>query len=365
VTVEIGILGVGAIGSHTAHLLATAFGSTLVDNQSVLPENLATSRFAAADCFRPKAVVAAAYRRACGAVSRAICGDVRYAVRPGLVRALSALVLCLDNPTAIGDVAHTIWDADVTTAPMFILTCGNEATRGGYQVRVFRPGRTRLCPCCLWGSTQRQADRLGRGASCAVTSAPRASADAAEAAADAGLRLLQRWLDGDDGIAGTRTQSDGAGGEYVIRMPAAPVARCWIPHDPRDETLIELDGGIDALTTGMLAERALLTIGPDAEFVLGRRAVPMMGMRCPRCGLVTAAPLRLVPAATPSRQCGCEAALVPFATRSRVGARELAASDAASLTLRAFGSGPGEEFLAVGAAGAVRLRTRFDWKEVL
>jgi hypothetical protein len=71
-----------------------------------------------------------------------------------------------------------------------------------------------------------------------------------------------------------------------------------------------------------------------------------------------------MPAATSTPQCGCDGQLVPFATRSRIGARELVTSDAAPLTLRAFGSAPGEELLAVGSAGTVRLRTRFDWKEM-
>jgi hypothetical protein len=275
------------------------------------------------------------------------------------------LLVALDNPTAIRDVVEVLWDGAVAHLPLIVMTCGNAATGGGHQVRVFLPARDRLCPCCLWGDAERQADGEGRGASCAVTSAPRASAEAAEAAAGAGLRVLARWLDGDRTLAGTRTQCDGAGRpEYAIRLPAAPMGGCPVAHHAQTETIIALDGTVDTLTVGALAERALASAGADAELLFGRRSLPMVGMSCPRCGRFTAAPLRLMPAATASRQCGCGSALAPVATRSRVGARELLASDAAPLTLRAFGSGPGEELLAVGSRRTVRLRTRFDWKEM-
>jgi uncharacterized OB-fold protein len=361
---EIGQLGAGAIGSVFAALLPTGFASTIVDNQLVSPENLATSRFAPEDCFRPKASVAAEGRRRHGAVARAIHGDVRYAVRPGLVRSLSALFVAVDNPTALKDIADMLWDA-VAGVPVFVMTCGNQTTGGGYQVRVFLPARERACACCLWGQAERDADRRGRGASCAVTSAPRASAEAAEAAAVAGLRLLDRWLDGDQTIAGIRTQCDATGRpEYPITMPSAPVPGCTVPHHRQMETVVDLDGSVDTVTVGTVAERALASAGADAEFLLGRREIPMLGMRCTRCGHVTAPLLRLLPAAAVPPPCGCDATLVPFATRSRIGARELAASDAAPLQLRAFGSTPGEELLAVGSAATVRFRTRFDWKEI-
>jgi hypothetical protein len=363
--IEIGILGAGAIGSHMATLLPTEFASTIHDLQLVLPENLPTSSFEPADCFQPKACVAAARRRERGAVSRAVRGDVRYTVRPGWVRALSALVVALDNGTGIRDVVETLWDAAVAQVPLLVATCGNEGTMGGYQIRVFLPARGRLCQCCLWGKAERDADRHGRGASCAVTSAPRASAEAAAAAAAATLRILGRWLDGDRTIVGTRTQCDASGRpEYTIRMPAAPVAGCSVPHHSPIETPVELDGTVDTLTVGTLAERALATAGADAELLLGRREVPMVGMSCARCGHFAPPLLRLMPAATASPPCGCDGTLVPLATRSRIGARELAASDAAPLTLRAFGSAPGEELLAVGSAATVRLRTRFEWKEM-
>jgi hypothetical protein len=115
---------------------------------------------------------------------------------------------------------------------------------------------------------------------------------------------------------------------------------------------------------GALAERALAIAGADAVLLLGRRQMPMLGISCSGCGGFTAPPLRLLPAATASAACGCTSPFVPFATRSRIGARELAASDAAPLTLRVWGSSPGEELLAVGCAGSVRLRTQFDWEDM-
>ena len=362
--VEIGLLGAGAIGSRVAALLPRAFGCTVVDNQHVLPENLDTSRFEPEDCFRPKATVTAARRGASAGGARALHGDVRYAVRPGLVRALDAVLLCLDNPTAIRDVTEAVWDAGIAGIPLLVLTCGNAATRGGYQVRLFLAGRDRACPCCLWGQGERDADRRARGASCAVTTAPRASASAAEAAAEAGVRVLLRWLDGDRGAVGARVQRDGDGAEYVIRMPASPVAGCPVSHHPETVLQVDLGGGIDAVTVGAVAERAIAEAGDDAQILLGRRAVPMMGLTCPRCRVLTAAPLRLLPAATSSRQCECPGTLQPLATRSQVGAHELVAPDSAGLTLRQFGSGPGEELLAVGSRGAVLLRTSFEWGEI-
>jgi hypothetical protein len=103
-------------------------------------------------------------------------------------------------------------------------------------------------------------------------------------------------------------------------------------------------------------------VGDDAEIVLGRRAAPMLGMSCTRCHLVAPAPPS--PPAAVAGACTCGGMLRPLATRPRVSARELAAADVAGLTLRDFGSAPGEELLAVGMRGAARLRTRFDWTEV-
>jgi hypothetical protein len=362
---EVGLFGAGAIGSRVAGLLPPSVAVTVADAQQVLPENLPTSLFDAADCFRPKAVVTAGRRRARGAIARALHGDVRFTVRPGLVRALDALVLALDNPAAVRDVVETVWGGAVTGPPLLVLTCGNQATRGGYQVRCFATGRDASCPVCLWGEAERRADRLASGASCGETAAPRASAEAAGAAADAGVRLLLRWLEGDRSLAGSRHQRDSVGPAYVIRMPSRPVPGCPVPHHPDEARVVELDGGIDDLTVGAVAERLIAEAGEDAAVLFGRRSIPMLGMECLRCRLVSPAPLRLLPAAASERGCSCSEPRRPLATRSQVGARELLAPDVAAITLRQLGSGPGEELLAVGGKGVVRLRTRFTWSEVV
>ncbi len=361
---EVGLFGAGAIGSRVAGLLPASIAVTVADAQQVLPENLSTSLFDAADCFRPKAVVTADRRRARGAIARALHGDVRFTVRPGLVRALDAVVLALDNPTAIRDVVEAIWGGAVTGPLLLVLTCGNQSTRGGYQVRCFATGRNASCPVCLWGETERHADRLASATSCDETTAPRASAEAAAAAADAGVRLLLRWLEGDRSVAGGRHQRDSAGPEYVIRMPPHPVPGCPVAHHPDESRVIELDGGIDDLTVGAIVERLIAEAGDDATVLLGRRSIPMLGMECLRCRLVSPAPLRLLPAAAIERGCSCSEPRRPLATRSQVGARELLAPEVAAITLRQFGSGPGEEILAVGRKGVVRLRARFRWSEV-
>jgi molybdopterin/thiamine biosynthesis adenylyltransferase len=114
-TVDVAVFGAGAIGSRVVALLPGTVVPTTVDNQVVLPENLETSRFTADDCFQPKALAAAARRRAAGAPARAIHGDVRYAVSAGLARRFAALLVCLDNATAIRDVAETVWGAGMRT----------------------------------------------------------------------------------------------------------------------------------------------------------------------------------------------------------------------------------------------------------
>jgi hypothetical protein len=126
------------------------------------------------------------------------------------------------------------------------------------------------------------------------------------------------------------------------------------------DPVVALPGGVDEVTIGDVVAAALRHAGDDAVIPLGRRAVPMGGMGCPRCHAVSGAPLRLLPAAAGT--CGCGGPRAPLATRSQIGVRELAA--AAALSLRAFGSAPGEELVAVGSAGVVRLRTSFDWKEL-
>src|SRR5262249_39379623 len=218
---------------------------------------------------------------------------------------------------------------------------------------------------CLWGEAERRADRLASGASCAETTAPRASAEAAAAAAHAGVRVLLRWLEGDRSLAATRHQRDSDAPEYVIRMPRRPVPGCPVPHHPDEARPVDLDRGIDELTVREVAERLIAEAGDDATLLLGRRSIPMLGMECLRCRQVSPAPLRLLPAAVGEHGCCCAEPRRPLATRSQVGARELLAPEVAEITLRGFGSGPGEEFLAVGRKGVVRLRIRFAWSEVM
>jgi hypothetical protein len=362
-SVEIGIFGVGAIGSRLEAHLPASFGCTFVDNQRVLPENVAVSRFTADDCFKPKASVAAARRRVAGGAGRALCGDVRYAIGPGLIRELAGVVVALDNPSAIRDVVEIVFGSDIRV-PLLVVTCGNDGTGGGYQVRFFLAGRPSSCPCCFWGAGERDADRQARGASCAATTAPRASAAAAEAAAQAGARLLLGWLNGDRSSVGVRVQRDGEGGEYVIRMPRTPMPGCPVPHHPQSERRMDLGGNVGTVTLRVFAERAIVEAGDDAEIVLGRRSVPMVGMECPRCQLISGAPLRLLPAAMAISSCACAAPPRPLASRWQVWARELLAPDVAELTLREFGAAPGDEFLVVGSRGAVRLGATFDWREL-
>jgi hypothetical protein len=362
-SVEIGILGVGAIGSWLEAYLPASFGCTFVDNQRVLPENVDVARFSAEDCFKPKASVAAARRRAAGGAGRALYGDVGYALGPGLVRELAGVVVALDNPSAIRDVTEILMGSDIRV-PLLVLTCGNEGTGGGYQVRFFLSGRGSSCPCCFWGAGERDADRHGRGASCAATTAPRASAAAAEAAAQAGARLLLGWLSGDRSSVGARVQRDGEGGEYVIRMPRTPMPGCPVPHHPQPERLVDLGGDVGTVTLRIFAEHAVAEAGDDAEIVLGRRAVPTVGMQCPRCQLISPAPLRLLPAAASISSCACAAPLRPLAWRWQVSARELLAPGVGGLTLREFGAAAGDEFLVVGHKGAVRLAATFDWREL-
>jgi hypothetical protein len=363
-SVEIGIFGAGAIGSRLGTHLPASVGCTFVDNQTVLPENVDVSRFTADDCFKPKAIVAAARQRAAGGAGHALCGDVRYAIGPGLVRRLAAVAVALDNPTAIRDVVEIMWGADIRV-PLIVLTCGNDGTGGGYQARFSLAARTSSCPCCFWGAGERAADRHAHGTSCAATTAPRASAEAAEAAARAGAGLLLGWLDGDRSRLGARVQRDGGGAEYVIRMPETPTPGCPVPHHRQRERLVDLGGDIGAVTMQAFAERAMTEAGDDAEVLLGRRVVPMVGLQCPRCDAIVSAPLRLLPAAaTASASCACAVPPRPLATRSQVWARELLAPDVARLTLRDFGAAPGDEFLIVGRKEAVRLGATFDWQEV-
>jgi hypothetical protein len=347
-TLLIALLGCGAIGSRLAAHLPAGACVLCVDQQVVAPENLGIASFTDADLFQPKAQVVAAQRRAAGGRARALVGDVRYLVRPGLARHLAAACLCLDNRAAIRDACAALWSGR-PDLPVFVLTCGSGRE---YQVRACVTPHT--CPVCTWTPDERDDVAPAYVATCADTTAPRASAAAADAAARVGARLVAAALAGESDVCGLRLQCDG-GEEYAIRMPGMPSAACPIPHgDPGP--IERLGGAIDRITVGGLAARALTQAGGDAEILLGRRAVPLGGLFCAACRTFAAAPQRLRPAAFRQKICACaRPKLRPLDERTRLGARELLTAPEASLTLAAWGAGAGDVFEAVGAKGRVRL----------
>jgi len=358
--------GAGAIGSRVEAAVADpAVGMTFADNQQVLPENLGVGRFGTDDLHREKARVLAARRSARGGSGRALCGEVAYTIRPGLIRCLDAVLLCLDNPSAIRDVAEAVWAAGVSELPVLTLSCGGD--RGGYQARVFvAPG---VCPVCLFGEAEYRADQRAGATSCADTSAPRAAAAAAEAAARLGAEILARWREGDRGLTRCRVQcEEGTSGTFIVRLPAKVSARCPVPHTAAGDdagAVKELGGSIASLTVGMLAEAALRCAGDDAEIVLGRRSVPLSSLYCPRCRAVASAPPLLMPAAVAAwRTCDCGVIPRPLAQRNRLSPRALLASAAASRTLAAWGAGHGDEFLVQSGTARVRLRCTFSWSDL-
>jgi len=344
----IALLGCGAIGSRVARHLPANAEILCVDDQVVAPENLGIANFDVGDLFEPKARVVAAHRRAAGGRARALVGDIRYRFRPGLARHLAAACLCLDNRAAIRDACAALWSGR-PDLPVFILTCGSGRE---YQIRVCVTRRT--CPLCTWTPDERHDVAPAYVTTCADTTAPRASAAAAEGAARAGARLVAASLAGDRSAAGLRLQCDGRD-EYAIRMPATPSAACPMPH--AEPGPIEwLGGAIDGITVGGLAARALTHAGEDAEIVLGRRSVPLGGLYCAACRTTAAAPQRLLPAALRHKICDCPMpTLRPLGERTRLGARELLAAPEATLTLAAWGAGAGDVFDAVGDKGHVRL----------
>lgn len=362
---ELLVAGCGAIGSRVA-AACTELGAamTFADNQCVLPENLGVSAFDPSDLLQGKAHVLAARRRAGHEIGRALQGDVRYTVRPGLVRRLDAVVLCLDNATALHDAAAAVWGGS-TPLPVLMLTCGSDADT--YQVRLFVPPGP--CVVCLFGEAERHADHGTTGVSCVDTSAPRAAAAAAAAAAHAGAAILARWYAGDRTLANCRVQRDAKqSAEYVIRMPGTVSPRCPVPHGSqgeRHEPIAGLGGAISAVTVGMLAERAIAYAGDDAEVGLGRRAVPLGGLYCPRCRAVAPAPPLLMPAAV-AAWCACDCGAIPrpLGVRSTISARELRCPEVVSLSLAAWGAGHGDEFVTAGSRGRIRLRCTFEWSHL-
>lgn len=356
---EVLVGGGGAIGSRFEAHADPACVLTFADAERVQPENLGVAAFDTPDLFREKAAVLAARRRARGGRARALTGDLRYTLRPGLARTLAGAVLALDNPAALRDACEALWAAGRADLPVIVLTCGAGTE---YQVRLLVPPGP--CLVCLFGNAEREADRVAAGTSCADTSAPRASAAAAEAAARAGAAALAAWRSGDRSLANRRLQSDGgARGPYVIRMPESPSPRCPVPHDRRPAS-VGL-GPIGTVTVGALAEQAMARAGEDAEIDFGRRVVPLAGLYCPRCRATWPAPPLLLPAARAAVPgCGCPEPPRPLGERSAVEARDLLAPAVASLDLRAFGAGHGDEVVATGTAGRVRLSCAFAWSDL-
>jgi hypothetical protein len=357
---ELLLAGSGAIGSRVAAALDDLeVALTLLDRETVALENLGIAAFGEGDVGASKAKVLAARRRARGRVARALEGDLRYTFRPGLARAVDAAILCLDNATAILDAALVLWEAP-SGLVVLVVTCGG--AKPAYQVRLCVTGST--CPVCVFGAAEWEADRRAARVSCADTTAPRAAAAAAEAAAQAGLALLASWRAGDWTHANCRIQCDPGGAEYVIAMPA-PRPRCPIPHAPSPRPIADLGGTIASVTVGALAERAIACVGDDAELLLGRRAVPLAGLYCPRCRAVAPATPFLLPAAlAAARPCACGEPLRALGQRHTIGAQELAHLGVASLSLAAWGAGHGDEFLVAGRRGRARLRCHFDWSEL-
>ncbi len=359
---ELLVAGVGAIGSRLARRTDVTTRLTCLDAERVAPENVGVAAFDGDDLGAAKAAVVAARHRARGGVARPLTGDLRYLVRPGLVRALAGACLCLDNPRAIRDAAEALW-IDAREIPIVMLTCGGAA--GGWQARVFVPGGP--CPVCLFGEAERRAARAAEGVSCADTTAPRAAADAAEAAAGAGIEILEHWRAGDRSLVNCRVQCDPGGEPFIVRMPAEASRGCSAGHARSvDDIDVEaLGGSVEAVTVADLAERALARCGADAEILLGRRAVPTAGLYCPACPGFAAALPRLLPAAiAAARLCDCDIAPRPLGLRTSVGARELLDPALAPLALRAWGAAPGDELLAEGSRGRVRLAADFDWREL-
>jgi hypothetical protein len=102
--------------------------------------------------------------------------------------------------------------------------------------------------------------------------------------------------------------------------------------------------------------------GENADILLGRRALPLGGLYCARCGAFSPASTLLMPAAqSAARPCGCGGTPRPLGERHEVSAREIAA--VGNVSLRDWGAGPGDEFLVVGRR-RVRLACRFDWTEI-
>jgi molybdopterin/thiamine biosynthesis adenylyltransferase len=356
------LAGCGAIGSRFEAAFDDVQAALLcADRDVVAPENLGIAAFDEEHVGGDKAAVVARRRRRRGGTAWALCGDIRYTVRPGLVEALDAVVLCLDNPTAIRDAAEVVWGARVAALPVLVLTCGGE---GGYLARLFvTPG---TCPVCLFGEELHRADLHGVATSCLDASAPRASAAAAEAAARAGAELLVKWRSGDRSLVNSRLQCDAENDRVLaVRMPSAPSPRCPVAHDRGRTDVLELGAPAAEVTVGEIAALAIARAGGDARIELGRRAVPLRGVYCPTCRRITEPPSLLMPAALDAgRACACAAVPRPLGQRHTIAAFELFAPGLASRSVAAWGAGHGDEIVARGWRGEVRLRCTFDWRDL-
>jgi hypothetical protein len=359
------LAGVGAVGSRVAALLSPEnFCAAFADDQKVAGDNVGVADYAADDVDHDKAVVCARRFRARGGEANALVGALRYTLRPGFARALDAAVLCLDNATAIFDATGVLWHtAAAAELPVLALTCGSNGA--SFLARQYV--RPHVCAVCLFGAAEREADRRVTSNTCTDTSAPRASAQAAQAAAAMGVEMLQKWFAGDRSFANRRIQHDGRQ-QLTVRMPAEPSPWCVVHGsmaECRGGMTVDLGGSIAQIQVGQLAEAALAHAGRDAELRLDRRAIPLAGLYCTRCRRISAAPFRLLPAARAAWQaCGCGAALQPLAERHVIRACELLDPEVAALSLAAFGAGHGDEFEAVSARGRLRLACSFDWSDL-
>ncbi len=132
-----------------------------------------------------------------------------------------------------------------------------------------------------------------------------------------------------------------------------------------DQVCVELGGPSAAVTVATLAEAAIRHAGDDATLVLGRRSVPHSGLYCPRCRSMEPVPARLLPAALAAwSRCRCGVRPRPVGERNSIRAENLLLPGIAALSLSAWGAGHGDEFIAVGSRGTVRLCCTFDWSDL-
>jgi len=363
----VGLLGAGAIGSRIARLLdADAVDLLVADAQAVEIDNLGVSAFDAGDVGKAKAAVIAARHRAAGGAAWALAGDVARTVGPGLVAALDAVVLALDNPRALETAARVAWSGARPGTPVVVLTCGGEA-RPGHLVRVL--GVPGPCVACDFTSGERRQAQNDLGAApCRAGddgTAPRAAAEAAESAARAGVDVLRRLLAGERGLVGRRFQRETPDAPaFEARLAPTPSRHCTVAHAPAAP--VEMLSGTSRTTAlAELAARALSAAGDDATVVLGSRGPALHGLTCGACGVRWPVPPLLLPAARAlPHPCRCDAPAVPLGLVTTIAAAELAGRGGETWTLADWGMAHGDEVLVTGRRGHVRLRCRIDWEEL-